>query len=324
MRTHASSNPTKFGFYAIGFGIFLLIHGLRNFLRTRKITDASTIPIASAPQGLVEFQGYAYPVMQVMKTIAGRSCVVLEYELQVENKNSWSTVWTSANYNRFGIVDSSGIACVDASNAVTEIKQQIYYWKKLDERAQNELALLVGGEVKGFPPASSFFSFRKTYRLIEKAIYIGTPIYVMGSFRTPSEPQAIYLGLNFPKFFKKVQDLMKTRKFETAALGALTDKHKSLMLRKQLSKANKVANFDLDLQEKNLDENNSSITPGDIPILGYVESSSSHQLFFADCHEKELLKRIGRWNVPLMILGIALIVVGIFIIVNNKHFSVSS
>lgn len=295
-------------------GITLFAWALKNFLRSRKVEDTSTIPIKSAPQGLVELEGYAYPVQETKKTLDGKSCVFLELELQKEIKNGWSTVWENKNNTIFGIVDPSGIACIDPKQATTEIKMKIFMWKQLDSKLQSEFTNLIDKNISGFPP-TGFFS--NTYRVTQKAIYVGNPIYVMGSFRTSSDQKAFDLGPNFYDFVRKVQNQMKALKFAETTLTSLTDKHKAVLLRDKLEKNRIIEVPGLTNQQEQVTYSKDS--EFDVVVSGFVENSEIHKLFFADCHERELLKRIGKWNIPMMIIGLGLMVLGTFMLFNKKY-----
>ncbi len=299
--------------FLICSGATLFFKGIKNFLRSRKSEDTSTIPIKSAPQGLVELEGYTYPVLETKKSLEGKPCVFLEIELQKKTDDNWVTVWKSKNNTIFGIVDPTGIACIDPKQATTEIKRQLYMWKKLDNKSQAELTNLIDKDISGFPPTGFFSS---TYRVIQKAIYVGNPIYVMGSFRTSSDQKAFDLGPNFPDFVRKVQNQMKALKFAETTLNSLTDKHKALLLKKKLEN-NSILEVS-GLINKQEQVTYSKDSEFDVVVSGFVENSETHKLFFADCHERELLKRIGRWNLPMMIIGLGLMVLGTFMLFNEK------
>lgn len=295
----------------------MIYHGLRRFLRSERVENTSTIPIASAAQGLVEFQGYAYPLSKTKTTLEGKECVYLSYELQKKSKN-WHTVWTFNDKDPFAIVDSSGLACVDPTNINLDSPTVTQSYNSIDERGKQRIESLVGSSIKGFPP--SFGILGTQFRIVQKAIYFASPILVIGNFHTDATATSLQVGADYPAFFKRVQEVMKNDRKRNQSLqkglSALTDTRKAHSIKRSLE-GEQGENDSLFLRIS-LDEGNTSASQISITSIGTVAANSTHSLYVADSHEAVLLKRIGQWNLSLVIGGAALIAVGLYLFF-EKH-----
>ena len=128
----------KVSLFLMGAGGYLMYSGLRRFKRARQTQDAAAIPIASAPQGQVEVEGYAWPATPLPETAQYDPHVFqelrIEYYTRSGKNSSWRTVFTHRSASPFYIVDSSGMALVRPEGAELEMSEKTILWRDLEDR----------------------------------------------------------------------------------------------------------------------------------------------------------------------------------------------
>ena len=123
------SDPVTIGIIAIVFGGGLIYNGIKNFRKSRKIQDTARIDIGSAPLGLVEVEGYAWPAIQAMPAVCGRNVVYYHYKVQQYVRRGKSSYWETKHEFNFGnpfyVMDSSGICLVHPQKNGLEVREEI-------------------------------------------------------------------------------------------------------------------------------------------------------------------------------------------------------
>ena len=124
---------------AIFAGGGILYSGLKRRTRARAIEEMPRSKIATAPQGLVEVEGFAWPnENRVARSSSGFENVYYELQLQREESRGsgknrrkvWVTIFTHRHAETFYICDATGIALVDPQDALIEVHQHTQMpWK---------------------------------------------------------------------------------------------------------------------------------------------------------------------------------------------------
>lgn len=146
----------------------------------RQIQDTPTSKIRSAAQGYVELEGIAQmlPGDPVISPLSGQQCCWWKYS--VEEKRSsysngrrttrWATVESASSDDMFQLVDDTGECVVDPDGARV-IPNNRVRWYGRSRHAPRK------------PEKSPFFGLG-SYRYTEHVVRIGSPLYVLGWFRT--------------------------------------------------------------------------------------------------------------------------------------------
>jgi hypothetical protein len=302
--------PGLFGFKTvylmIATGCTMLTIGLQRFRRKRRAEDLPRAKIVSAPQGLVELQGFAWPLAeQAVQSIFEKSCVYRFFQLEkltrLGKSLSREVMHTEKTTSRFIIFDSTGFALIDPTNWSFEAKTHAVPWEKLSASVQNSIVSQIRGRVKGFPPRGYFAS---TFQVVEKVLLVGSPIYANGNFISKGAGK-ILAQAGLREFSTKVIQDEPTflRSLDSNQDGSL-DEGEALT-----GCYNTALAVKLDPQLSNVSE--------EIYCVGQLENSQTHPLDVADCHQEHLIKRLGKNNLPFIVGGAVLIAVGVWIMVKN-------
>ncbi|MSP18633.1 MAG: hypothetical protein EXR74_03580 [Bdellovibrionales bacterium] len=313
MARNSKNGALKLGITLIFLGGGLVYSGLRRFRRTRKVEDTPTSPIQSATQGYVEIQGNAWPVADSgTKNLKGRNCVFRHLDIQVyveSGKNSrWKTVYEERSEKPFIVFDTGGAALVRPQNAELELTRSSYRWSEIPPEIQ--LVLRERVKVRGFPPSKGIFG--ASFRFEERAIVVGSPVYVKGNFTTPVREIQVTPQLGHEAFREKLTKISlhqyarffdKNNDGEVCAQEAIDGFHAA----SQVSQRQAVGNT----------RNVTSFSPPAISCQGEMASSSMHKLYVADCAQHHLIKRIGNWNILRIVGGAVLIGIGVMILITE-------
>lgn len=305
MARHSDDALIKLAIFSMFFGGGLIIKGFRRFQKSRKSEDTPCSKIASAPQGFVEIQGYAWPLTQaVAKSTGGRDLVYLNLQVQKHVKSGktsyWKTIAEHVTPEPFYVVDESGAALVIPDKFDLEIESQTSLWKKFSLQQRQSLIEFVRAFAHELPPLEIGF-FSGSYRCVEKFILVGSPLLLHGNFRSP-------------------QDM--TQDIRSHALSAFQEQIKKI----NASSSRRKMMFDLN-QDGDVSDTETRIgfasaaaaisrkkAEGEVKstrVHGLLETHTSERSFFADCHQDFLLKRIGPWNLFLILGGAALLILGV-------------
>lgn len=175
----------KIGAALVVTGAILLYKAFRRIRLARKIEDTGTIPAASAPQGLVELQGFAWPAEILPSPIDRRPSVYYKLIIEEERRRNKSTTWVTIHEEEsqtpFFLVDNSGAVLIHPKGAQHEIKARCIAWKSLAASQKETLLTAIQTTRKGFTIGSGFFS--SNVRVNEYVIYAGSPPVRHGQFQ---------------------------------------------------------------------------------------------------------------------------------------------
>lgn len=186
------SNPYVTALVLAGGSAVCFFFGFRNLARSRKIRDTAVSKAASAPQGYVELEGFAWPDGSATSNLTERP--VVYYQIAIEeykksgDKKKWVRVWSTAGPTRFMVCDDTGACLVSANESHVDAESRNFGWGQLSP-AQRQLVIgRVGGEgvISGFPPSSGFIGglFSNDFRVVESYIEVGAAIFAAGSFKS--------------------------------------------------------------------------------------------------------------------------------------------
>jgi hypothetical protein len=289
----------------------LLVNAIKRHRRVRHIQDTPRSRIAAAAQGFTEFEGFAWPKEQIIKTISNEEAVYYEFQLQREEsrgsgknrRTEWVTVHSESHVSPFFIVDPTGIAVIDpAVGEVNLCDSKHKNFNSLNESEKSNVHALVGDSVSGFPPTKGFFgAFSANFRVCEKMILIGSPLYATGDFRAGYQAASLLIDGGLVSFTKKVIDKenKRYRDIRNVIGKGRSGKISGQAAIRCYSAAARVARLNPSKEEHQL------------PVHGVLLTSDNHKLFFADRHEELLINDLAGGNFLRLGGGAALIAVGI-------------
>jgi len=299
----------------LGVGGGLLYSAIRAHRRHRNIADTPRSKVATAPQGFIELQGFAWPSGPTLPTESGGEALYHSLTVQQQKstgtgksrRKTWVTVFQRVHAEPFYLVDATGLALIDPSQAEVNVEGgRKRLWYSLPQTEKNRLLNhVIKDSIPGFPPSTILFGlFGGRFRVIENQILVGSPIYASGDYRG---------GEGFPH---KIQ-----------ATGLETFARKTLDREKRgLRKLDRILDTNGDgkvcIQEARdgyttaariNQKKKSAPSPQDElhDLFGTLGSSESHKLFLADAFENHLASRLQRGIWPKFAGGAALVAFGI-------------
>lgn len=265
----------------IFFGVLGVFSGLRAFSIKRRVEDTACSRISSAPQGLAEIQGQAWPTIN-LKSIDGRPLCYWHIQVQKYKKrgknSSWVTVHTRQTLEPVILTDGTGACLVAPDKADIHTCATTYYLNKLSREQREYLASALPEAAAYFDLSESFLVslMGTTVRVIEKKILAGGPMYVRGEFATDAGSVMKAVG-DYEGYVTQYQKITapgyQARLFDSNRDGSVSDKE---FINGHSFAANAYARKD---QIQTISTN------------GYITWSTTHGLLIADTHQKYFLKR---------------------------------
>jgi len=279
-------------------GVLMLWHALRRFRLVRLAQDTARSKAASAPQGLVELQGIAWPNGEdTRRSAAGVEVVYHALKVQRERsrrsgkdrRKEWVTVARKDFAPPFFLVDATGLVSVDPGGAELElISDRTRTWDSLNQDERARVLEATGGEsIAGFPPSESMFGlFASNFRIVESEIRVGSSIYARGDFRTAEGARESLRLRGLSQFHGRIFDSStREQKRIAEALGDDRDGERSAL--EAIEGLYDAAASDRDAARTSESE---AVA---FPLHGRLSASTQHQLFIADRHEEHLVKGLG-------------------------------
>ena len=293
------SDPLEIAAFTFLVGGGLIYKSLRNFQRLRKVQDTAKINIASAPAGLVEVEGYAWPAGDMARDRFNRHAIYLDYRLEEYvrrgDNSRWETVFKFHHETPFYILDHTGVCLIDPSKDCMELHERTI---PLNGYPRNHEEL-----IKITTQPQGFFStlFKKQFRIIEKKILLGAPVYACGSMQITSNNNSIVYG-DYKKFLEavkifKVNPLLQLRKLD-------------------LNKDGKVSDQELSEGLCTLATGCQSSLENKTQVVGVITDTKEHDLIVGDCHQAQLSERLSNFNMLKLVGGVALVGIGLYVLQN--------
>jgi hypothetical protein len=314
----------------------LIYHSLKAHHLRRRIEDVPTSRIATAPQGLVEVQGYAWPLKskygkdEIQYTLEGKSAVyhklVIEEKKGSAKNSRWVEVHSEEHASPFLIFDESGAAMVIPLKADLQIYKQTRSWGSLDDNARMALNGLI-------PSGGVLVNLFRQYRVIESYILVGSPVYALGTFRTAVREAVVSPAEGYQEFRRKLGRAL-------ASVHRLSSNHlrgSARDIASSFHQAAKSAQLAIARGIEPSNSSHSSIAPPPWPPggthphtsgtaalkkpafvpepqllpAGTIAHETSHPLVLADCHQTHLIARFGLLNQLKMLGGAVLIALAV-------------
>ena len=188
---HHNNNGRPIGFciFAALAGAHLVFSSLKKWNRARLVQDIPVSPIESAPQGLAEIEGHAWPSQSThISPVSEKHCVFYSLVIEKLVSNGKSTQWVKVHEestrDSFFILDSTGLALVNPYPADCTLKLSTKEVSAMNESQKAKIYELLG---KANNPG--WFSGWHTarYRATEGTILVGAPAYALGTFHTTNQ-----------------------------------------------------------------------------------------------------------------------------------------
>jgi hypothetical protein len=270
---------------AFVFGFALIFKAIKRNHSVKKIQDTPKSKVESAPQGYVEFEGFAWPSESTVRGCSGEEAVY--YSLQIQKKvtkyhgnkrrTEWVTLYSHFHCAPFYVVDPTGIALIDITNGEVDLPEKnkrSWYDLSRDEKLR-VLKITEGKKIPSFPPSTFLFGiFAGSYRIIEKEILVGNPLYVHGDFRTTAVEPIRVSVLGLTEFSNRVFN-REARSLKN--LSSFLDKNKDgVISEKEAEYGYQFAAKQARLKAKDINGETA------FPVHGKIGSSGEHKLFLAD------------------------------------------
>lgn len=296
-------------------GTALLATGFRRFKQVRKVQDTARSRSSAAPQGFVELEGFAWPAEQVVDAGEGFEAVYYSVCLQQRKKKSgkknseWVTVYERVYNSPFFLVDSAGLVLIDPQQGGIHVeKSRIKAWQNIPQKdKQRLLDTVILGSVPNFPPSNFLFGiFGQQFRIVEKDIRVGSPLYASGHFNTSGGEAVKTSSPGLTAFAEKVFDQARRA---TKSFVVFFDKNKDGKVdpseaRSGYSTMAKIARGQAKVQKAE---------EKDFALYGNLSVSANHALMLADTHENHLVERLNKYLWMQFSGGSALVMFGIFL-----------
>lgn len=281
------------GFLVIVGGRFIY-RGLKDYKIRRQAEDTANSKIATAPQGLVEFEGQAWPVEKLIQNIDGQYVCYIELQIQRyvrRGKNSeWETQHRVVCGESFILADKTGACLVESNSANLELQGTITRANKLTALQLSFIKKLSPLAITHLNKSSRLFGFweQESFRVIEKKIFAGGPVFVRGSLTTKGVQSEAMAAGDFVSFTKNMHKMTnkeyQLKMFDTNFNGSISEEE----LRKGMSSLASIW-----VRKEGASPTN---------IVGVMNAKSSYGLFITDTHQKYLIARKVK-SAPLKILG---------------------
>lgn len=272
--------------------------------RKRQVEDTIRSFTASAPQGLVELQGFAWPIGEnIIKLPSNLEGVYYSFSLQKlvtkgsgkNRRKEWVTVYSYYFGKSFYLVDAKGLAVVDIQTSELVLdSNKICGWNYLSaDKKLHLMTDIITQPVASFPPSNFLFGiFSASFRIVENEIPIGSPLYVRGSFSSSGHEKSFAESVGLTRFHQQV---FKENSGQLKDLNALLDENKNAHVSSQEAQVgySKIAQISKrrTTQEK--------LPEKPIQVFGELKKTVEHPLLVSNAHEQHLVERLGKFLIPL-------------------------
>lgn len=302
----------KLIFFAIGTGTLFMGRAIKRRRLVQEITSSPRSRIASAPQGQVEIDAFAWPITEGILT--PRDEEAIHYSIRIERKQTrgkrteWVSVAKHSHSFPFYAVDATGIAIVEPNAENFEINDpETRIWRNLSIQEKAGVLRIVGEATgMGFPPPEGFWGFFSSeFRVVESEILLGSPVYLNGEFKTSHEESLKVSSQGLTEFVRRIFDVGSRN---VKNLAHFLDKNRDGQVSEE--EARNGYHFAAKTARARKPESGAQ-AESEFEVFGRVISSANHRLMVGDCHETYLTKRLDRFVWLQFVGGAAMISVGI-------------
>jgi len=182
-------NLDRLATYAIIGGGLLIFKGLKRFYTALKVKGMAPIKIAAAPMGLVELEGFAWPLANLENTcFEGSPAVFVNLRMMCQSENQYNSnkiVWEYTSPFPFLIMDNTGAAIVFPKQAQRDVHTETIRWNSLSADQQTRFQEKNALTSSPFQMGTMGKVHLATYLLEERSIKIGCPLFIEGTL-TPT------------------------------------------------------------------------------------------------------------------------------------------
>ncbi len=304
----------------IGGGLFY--HAIKKHRQSRKIQDTPTSKTATAAVGTAEFEGFAWHTSEKYPTASGMEAVYYSFQIQQEissgvgknKKSEWVTVFGITKGQSFYLVDPTGLAEVHLHEADLNLESaRTRAWRSLPKDEQIRIQKeIVNIDVPNFPPSSFLFGiFSVKTRIVENEILLGSPVYALGNFMTPSSEIPKFSAAGLSHFCSRVFD---NQRRSLRKLSGLLDKNGDGKVDALESKTGYSLLAKVSIKKATTEAQQET----EFPVHGHITTSDAQKLIVADAHQAQLLERMTHNLWFKFIGGAALMTFGIILFINPK------
>lgn len=283
----------------------------------RQVEDTIRSLTATAPQGLVELQGFAWPIGEkIVKLPSNLEGVYYSFLLQKlvtkgygkNKRKEWQTVYSYFFGNSFYILDAKGLAVVNIQSSELVLdSNKTCNWNYLStDKKLHLMTDIITQPVASFPPSNFLFGlFSPSFRIVENEIPVGSPLYVRGSFNSNGHEKTFAESVGLTRFHQQV---FKENSSQLKNLNALLDENKNSQVSAQEAQAgySKIAQ----ISKRRTTQEKTPEKP--IEVFGELKKTTEHALLVSNAHEQHVVGRLGKYLIPLYAGAVCFIAVSIF------------
>ncbi len=304
MSSHNNDISILVGLIAIGAVLFY--RAIVSHRRLRMVQDTPRSKVSSAAQGLVELQGFAWPYNdKCLPNLNQKETVYYDFQLQQEEstgsgnnrRTEWVTVFHLEHKPHFLLVDPTGLAVLNPMEAeFSMMDEEVNAWGKLNAETKDRLLKGVLSTASKLP-TDGFLGglFGSKYRVVEKYILRGSPLYACGDFRTNGENLTPVKTQGLTRFSEMIFNLeARSEKDVTPILDQNKDgklSHREAVMGYANAAATAMRQAATGASEER-----------EFPLFGTLQKSEVHKLFLAPALEKHLTQNL-RYKPALYLVG---------------------
>lgn len=336
--------------YSIFGGAGLLASSFKRHKQLREIENQPTSKVVSAPQGYVELQGFAWPKTNIITHWQQQELLFYSLAIEKKvtsgsgknRRTHWEPVYYSKKEVPTLLLDATGAVEIKSeffaqdpnlnqsgnffAKILTIARQSHFFrpaieqaspgktrmWGALSVEEQNYLLKnIVTGQIRDFPPTKGLLGiFSSAFRITEKYVPIGAPIYIKGNYSSDGPPDFIPCTQGLYDFCRMVFDQRRSIK----DLRHLLDKNQN----GKISTEELLEGYPrLATQVRKLV--NQAPPPADPPkIYGAVEPNAEHGLVIYFSHQEQILKTLKKKVYMHLGAGLILLTYGLSTLVGKQ------
>jgi hypothetical protein len=296
--SHAGGTPINAVLFLILIGGGFLYSGLRRLRQAGLVEDTPLSEIKSAAQGLVEIQGYALPFNEAFKTLSGHPAIFHELTIQRKVGKNWETLYHERLGSKFVASDGTGLVLVELKDAELIVQKNNIKQEQMNDEARAIISSRFGIDV----PVVRFFGLSARYKITERAILVGSPVYLRGAFFQKKNLPGYSISPAHIGFLRKVADIRKVKDLKIKSFDLNRDGRIDV---EEVAKGSKKMLFQTS-RAVGADETSEIVS-----LQGSMQYEPIHGLMIADTFQEYLKNNLNSHNVERIIGGMILIAAGV-------------
>jgi hypothetical protein len=281
-----------------------MYHSYKQIKKKTKMIVQARQMIAAASAGSIEIEAVAWPLRAIDTSLDGKRVVFRHIEVQKLVKrgksSSWDTMWEKMTTEPYLVFDHTGFMIVDSNRISTTMRSLTDGLtrfecnpEKLSADQLNSFDEFYDGNVSGFKAklkgTTSFlgqlFSFR-AFRIVERAIPVGSPLLVIGNFTPEDKFRYIDISPDFQLFKDRACKLLTNKSYQISLLDKNKDGEVDLEELKSGFQTARAHSFNADLALTNI----KSVGASNEKLYGTITGTSENELIITEGLETQILK----------------------------------